>query len=87
MRRFLRFLFNRVRFRLPDVESVAELGHEGWRLRNVRAGITSHKSYWGEELMVRWPYLSDRAKDLDRNYVRDIYAAIDLASDEVSLAD
>jgi hypothetical protein len=73
--------------KLPDVERVAALVHEGWRQRKLAAGVTSRKcAETGEELMVEYSQMSEIAKDMDRSMVRDVYAAIDLASDTISLA-
>jgi hypothetical protein len=42
-------------------------------------GIETRKSEWGEELMVPYDDLSEKAKDLDRAGVRAVYAAIERA--------
>lgn len=43
-------------------------------------GITSRKAEDGEELMVPYHHLSEKAKDLDRNTVKAVYKAIEEAS-------
>lgn len=45
-------------------------------------GITSRKSENGEELMVPYQQLSEEAKDLDRETVRAVYAAIESIKEE-----
>lgn len=61
---------------LPRVELVAAKVHEAW-IRSKRAqGITNRNSETGEELMVPYDQLSDSAKDLDRETVKAVYAAI-----------
>lgn len=39
-------------------------------------GVTSRKSEDGEELMVPYGQLSEKAKELDRGTVRAVYSAI-----------
>ena len=61
---------------LPDVEAVAAKVHQSW-MRGKRAqGINTRKSETGEELMVEYELLSEAAKELDRETVRAVYAAI-----------
>lgn len=61
---------------LPDVELVAAKVHEAWLASKRAEGITSRKLETGEELMVPYEELSERAKELDRATVRAVYAAI-----------
>jgi hypothetical protein len=62
---------------LPDVEFVAEILHEDWRALKLAAGVTSRPdAVTGEELMVPYPRLSEHGKDLNRQPVRLVYAAI-----------
>lgn len=62
---------------LPDVEIVAVKVHEAWMKRKRAQGVTSRKSEDGEELMVAYVQLSEQAKDLDRQTVRAVYAALE----------
>lgn len=41
-----------------------------------KQGVTSRKAEDGEELMVPYRKLSEKAKDLDRSTVKAVYAAI-----------
>ena len=61
---------------LPDIELVSAEVHEAWMDGKRAQGVTSRKSEKGEELMVPYPQLSELAKDLDRNTVKAVYAAI-----------
>jgi hypothetical protein len=65
---------------LPDLEAVAALVHENWIKGQQAAGVTSRKDPTGEELMVPYAELSERAKELDRATVRTVYAAIERLS-------
>ncbi len=62
---------------LPDIEIVSAEVHLAWMKSKATQGITSRKSENGEELMVPYEQLSESAKDLDRNTVRAVYAAIE----------
>jgi hypothetical protein len=53
---------------LPDIEKVSKEVHNAW--------IESRLSEDGEELMVDYELLSEKAKDLDRNTVKAVYKAI-----------
>ena len=64
---------------LPSIESVAERVHERWLATKRAEGVTSRLSERGEELMVEYGRLSDGAKELDRETVRAVYAAIEAA--------
>lgn len=48
------------------VEMLAPKAHDGWMAGNLAAGVTSRVAGWGEEFMVPYPKLSERAKDIDR---------------------
>lgn len=61
---------------LPDIELVSAKVHEAWMKAKRAQGITSRKSERGEELMVPYGQLSEDAKELDRETVRAVYAAI-----------
>ena len=61
---------------LPDIEKVSEEVHNAWMETKKGHGFTSRKSEDGEELMVPYNQLSEKAKDLDRNTVKAVYAAI-----------
>ena len=61
---------------LPDIEKVSEQVHIAWIQSKKAAGFHSRKSEDGEELMVPYGQLSEKAKDLDRNTVKAVYEAI-----------
>lgn len=61
---------------LPDVEKVAVEVHLAWIEFKKEQGFNSHKSEDEEELMVSYEQLSEKQKDLDRNTVKAVYAAI-----------
>ena len=61
---------------LPDIEKVSEEVHSAWIASKKNQGIHSRKSEDGEELMIPYNQLSEKAKDLDRNTVKAVYAAI-----------
>ena len=63
--------------KLPDIEIVSAKVHEDWMKTKRSQGVTTRKSETGEELMVPYDQLSEPAKDLDRNTVKTIYAAIE----------
>jgi hypothetical protein len=65
---------------LPDIELVSDKVHEAWMKSKRDQGVTTRKAEDGEELMVPYPQLSDKAKDLDRNTVKAVYAAIEAAA-------
>lgn len=65
---------------LPDIELVSAKVHEAWIASKHAQGVTTRKSETGEELMVPYEQLSESAKDLDRNTVKAVYAAIEQAS-------
>jgi hypothetical protein len=61
---------------LPDIELVSAKVHEAWIASKRSQSIISRKSESGEELMVPYQQLSEPAKDLDRETVMAVYAAI-----------
>jgi hypothetical protein len=61
---------------LPEIEEVSAQVHAAWIEAKRAQGITSRKAEDGEELMVPYRQLSERAKELDRQVVRTVYAAI-----------
>jgi len=65
---------------LPDIELVSAEVHAAWMASKRAQGIDSRRSETGEELMVPYEQLSEPAKDLDRNTVRAVYAAIERLS-------
>ncbi len=67
---------------LPDIETVAANVHDAWVKTKRAQGITTRKSESGEELMVEYDELSEEAKELDRNSVRAVYAAIESLTNE-----
>jgi RyR domain len=60
----------------PDIELVSARVHESWVRSKQKQGIESRKAEDGEELMVPYQELSEKAKELDRNTVRAVYDAI-----------
>lgn len=60
----------------PDIEIVAAYVHEAWMESKRAQGVSSRMSEDGEELMVDYDQLSEKAKDLDRNTVKAVYKAI-----------
>lgn len=65
--------------KLPDIEIVSAKVHEAWMNAKRAQGITTRQSEKGEELMVPYEQLSEEAKELDRETVRTVYAAIEAA--------
>ena len=61
---------------LPDIELVAEEVHNAWMESKRAQGLVSRISEDDEELMVPYHLLSEKQKDLDRNTVKAVYAAI-----------
>lgn len=64
---------------LPDIETVASEVHLAWMESKRAMGVHSRKAEDGEELMVSYAQLSEKAKELDRSAVRAVYAAIERA--------
>lgn len=62
---------------LPPLEFVADKVHEAWMKSKKEQGVKSRKAEDGEELMVPYYHLSEKAKDLDRNTVKAVYQAIE----------
>lgn len=48
------------------IERLAEATHVGWMAHTAAQGVSSRLSVWGEEFMVPYAEMSERAKDLDR---------------------
>lgn len=65
---------------LPNIEVVSSKVHEAWMDSKRAQGVTTRKAEDGEELMVPYEQLSEKAKDLDRGTVVAVYAAIEAAS-------
>ena len=61
---------------LPDIELVAAEVHTAWMDSKPAQGVHSRKSEDGEEMMVPYEQLSENCKELDRDTVRAVYAAI-----------
>lgn len=61
---------------LPDVEIVSAKVHEAWMKSKRLMMVDSRKAEDGEELMVPYEKLSEKAKHLDRNSVIAVYNAI-----------
>jgi hypothetical protein len=70
------FFVNWIMIKLPDIELVSEEVHNAWMKSKKAQGIQSRRSEDGEELMVPYEQLSEKAKDLDRNTVKAVFAAI-----------
>ena len=66
---------------LPEVEEVAGIIHAAWMDEKLAAGIQSRMAADGEELMVPYSQLSEKAKASNRILVRTVYAAIADAKD------
>jgi len=62
--------------KLPDVEAVAAKVHEAWMAGKRAQGITTRPAEDGEEQMVPYEQLSEKAKEADRITVRTVYAAL-----------
>lgn len=65
---------------LPNIEIVSAQVHAAWMDSKRAQGVTSRKAEDGEELMVPYADLSEKAKELDRGTVRAVYAAIQLSA-------
>lgn len=61
------------------VEDLSAAVHSGWMETKKSQGITTRKSEWGEELMVEYALLSEKAKDLDRGTVKAVLGALPAA--------
>jgi len=72
---------------LPDIEVVSAEVHAVWIESKRRQGVISRKAEDGEELMVDYARLSEKAKELDRVTVRAVYAAIRRAVGSLSTPD
>lgn len=62
---------------LPDIEDVSSAVHAAWMDSKRAQGVTTRKAEDGEELMVPYSELSEKAKELDRSTVRAVYRAIE----------
>lgn len=60
-------------------ELLAAAAHDGWMASKREQGITSRLAEWGEEFMVPYADLSEKAKDIDRGAVTSVLDAIDRA--------
>lgn len=58
------------------MDRLAEQAHDSWLAGKRAHGVTSRQSEWGEEFMVPYASLSERAKDLDRATVRGVLQAL-----------
>lgn len=65
---------------LPDIETVSAAVHSNWMASKRAQGVESRQAEDGEELMVEYSQLSEKAKELDRSSVRAVYAAIEALS-------
>lgn len=64
---------------LPDIEVVSAKVHEAWMDSKRAQGVTTRKAEDGEELMVPYDELTEKAKQLDRGTVQAVYTAIQSA--------
>jgi hypothetical protein len=62
---------------LPDIELVSSAVHEAWMDSKKAQGVATRKAEDGEELMVPYEQLSEKAKNLDRGSVQAVYSAIE----------
>lgn len=62
---------------LPNIETVSAAVHSAWMDSKRAQGVESRKAEDGEELMVPYADLTEKAKELDRGTVRAVYAAIE----------
>ena len=58
------------------IEAVSARVHAAWMDTKRAQGVTSRPSEWGEEQMVPYADLTERAKDLDRGTVREVLSAL-----------
>lgn len=66
---------------LPDVELVAAKVHDAWIAAKKKKGVYTRKNETtGEEQMRPYGELSETVKDLDRQMVLAVYAAIEECS-------
>jgi hypothetical protein len=65
---------------LPNIETVSSKVHESWMESKRAQGVTTRLAEDGEELMVPYEQLTEKAKELDRGTVKAVYAAIEAAS-------
>lgn len=66
---------------LPDVELVAAKVHDAWIAAKKKQGVYTRKNETtGEEQMRPYAELSEPVKDLDRQTVLAVYAAIEECS-------
>lgn len=56
----------------------AQIIHLAWVARLRREGVASRLSHWGEELMVPWEQLTERARQWNIDGVEDHDAAVEL---------
>jgi hypothetical protein len=63
--------------KLPDIETVSHEVHSTWMDSKRTQGVTTRRAEDGEELMVPYDQLTEKAKELDRGTVRAVYAAIE----------
>lgn len=61
------------------IEEVSAAVHKGWMEAKHANGVTSRKAEDGEELMVPYSQLSEKAKELDRGTVRSVLNALPAA--------
>jgi hypothetical protein len=60
----------------PIIEEMARRSHEDWMQDKRDEGVESWPSPWGEELMVSWDELSERAKNQNRRSVRRFFKTL-----------
>lgn len=65
------------------LETLSAAAHDGWMAEKLNQGIRSRKAEWGEEFMVPYAELSERAREADRSTVRSVLDAISRAGYKV----
>ena len=61
------------------LEAVSAAVHAAWMEAKAAAGVTTRRLETGEELLVPYEELSERAKDLDRGSVRAVLDGLERA--------
>ena len=67
------------------IEQISAAVHDGWMETKRAQGFTTRKSEWGEELIVPYSELSEKAKDLDRGTVKAVLGALPKAGYSIHL--
>jgi hypothetical protein len=72
--------------KLPNIETVSAKVHEAWMDSKRAQGVTTRQAEDGEELMVPYSALTEKAKELDRGTVKAVYAAIEAAAEQNAIS-